>query len=150
MPRVHFELETSLSPEAVVRALTDFSPHRAEVWRNIDAQHFQIHDQGPDWAEVTEGNALAGGIWERNRYQWAKEPGRVTITTLDSNVWTPGDGWDYRAAKSPVTGKTTVTVDVRHRAHSPKGVLIALVLRVAGARMLREDLRRVLSPLERS
>ena len=75
MPRIRFDLETSLSPDAVVRVLTDFSPHRAEVWRNIDQDHLHVHGQGPGWAEVTEGNALAGGMWERTRYEWGRSWG---------------------------------------------------------------------------
>ena len=95
MPRVHFELETSLQPSAVVSVLTDFSAHRAEVWPNIDAEHLKVHAQGPGWADVTEGNSLAGGVWERNRYACG-EPGRVTITTTESNTWKAGSGWEYR------------------------------------------------------
>ena len=54
MPTIHFELQSTLAPEAVLAALTDFGPTRAEVWPNIDSDHFQVHDQGPGWAEVTE------------------------------------------------------------------------------------------------
>jgi polyketide cyclase/dehydrase/lipid transport protein len=147
VPRIHFKLGTRLSPDEVVRALTDFSAHRAEVWRNIDSAHLKVHDQGPGWADVTEGNSLAGGVWERSRYEWGKEPGRVTTTTLDSNVWSAGDGWTYRV--TPATGGgSTINVDVARHGKGAKGALIAAVLSVAGARMLREDMRRVLAPLE--
>src|SRR5438876_247814 len=77
MPHVHFELQTSLEPQAVFSVLTDFGPRRAEVWRNIDAEHFQVHGQGPGWADVTEGSARGGGIWERNRYEWPPSADRV-------------------------------------------------------------------------
>ena len=147
MPRIHFELATRLSPDQVVTALTDFGPHRAEVWRNIDSDHLKVHDQGPGWADVTEGNSLAGGVWERSRYEWGKEPGRVTTTTLESNVWSVGDGWDYRI--TPATGGgSTISVKVARHGKGAKGALISAVLSVAGARMLREDMRRVLAPLE--
>lgn len=145
MPRIHFDLSTTLSPEEVVRVLTDFGPHRAEVWRNIDQDHLKVHDQGPGWAEVTEGNSLAGGIWERNRYEWGKEPGRVTIKTLESNVWTPGDGWDYRVTRSS-RGGSAISVDVVRHGRGAKGVLIGVVLRLFGSRMLRDDMRHVLAP----
>lgn len=148
MPRIHFELSTNLSPEEVVRVLTDFSPRRAEVWRNIDQAHLKVHDKGPGWADVTEGNSLAGGVWERNRYEWGKEPGRVTIKTLDSNVWTPGDGWDYRV--TPASGGSRISVDVTRHGRGAKGALIGVILSAAGSRMLREDMRRVLAPLERA
>src|SRR6266702_3317711 len=54
MPHIRFRLHTPLQPDIVVGALTDFGPGRADVWPNIDAQHFQVHDQGPGWADVTE------------------------------------------------------------------------------------------------
>ena len=38
--------------------ITDFGPDRASRWANVDAAHFKVHDQGPEWAEVTEGNAM--------------------------------------------------------------------------------------------
>lgn len=147
MPHVHFELDTSLSPDEVVRVLVDFGPRRAQVWRNIDADHLKVHDHGPGWADVTEGNSLAGGIWERNRYEWGKEPGRVTVKTLKSNVWTSGDGWDYRI--TPSGAGSHISVDVERHGRGAKGVLTGLVISLAGSRMLREDMRRVLAPLER-
>lgn len=146
MPRIHFELETSLNPDQVVSVLTDFSPRRAQVWPNIDRDHLKVHGQGAGWADVTEGNALAGGIWERSRYEWAKEPGRVTITTSESNVWKPGSGWDYRLM--PTTRGTRISVDVRRHGHGPKGILLGLLLSVTGARILRANMRQVLRPLE--
>jgi hypothetical protein len=147
MPRIHFDVNTSLSPDQVLAVLTDFSPRRADVWPNIDKEHLQIHGQGPQWADVTEGNALAGGIWERSRYEWGEEPGRVTITTLESNVWKPGSGWDYRLTPSP-TGGTAIRVDVRRNGHGPKGLLLGLVLAMVGARLLRGNMHQVLRPLE--
>ncbi len=143
MPRVHFELQTSLDPQAVLGVLTDFGPRRAEVWRNIDAQHFQVHGQSPGWADVTEGSARAGGIWERNRYEWPPSGDRLTITTTDSNTWKAGSGWKYRLQPRP--GGTTVTVDALRRGRGLKGAVVGAVIGLAGSRMLREDLRSVLT-----
>ena len=148
MPRVHFELETSLSPGAVVGVLTDFSAHRAEVWPNIDAAHLKVHAQGPGWADVTEGNSLAGGVWERNRYEWGQAPGRVTITTTDSNTWKSGSGWEYRMTATP-SGGTRIQVDVVRRGRGLRGALLSSVIGLVGARILRSDMRKVLAPLER-
>ena len=60
---VHFKLESPLSPDAVLNALTDFGPSRSKVWPNVDDAHFKVHEQGPGWAEVTEGSSVAGGVW---------------------------------------------------------------------------------------
>src|SRR5690348_1105252 len=108
MPRVHFQLHTDLAPAAVLAALTDFGPSRADTWPNIDAAHLSLHDSGPGWADVTEGSSVAGGVWERSRYEWTD--GRLSAVTLDSNTWTPGSRWDYELR--PATGGGT-DVDVR-------------------------------------
>src|SRR4051794_38167106 len=86
MPKAHFTVHTRLSPSDVMTVLTDFGPDRAGRWPNLDETHFKPHESGPEWAEVTEGNALA---WERERYSWDATVGTVTIETLDSNVWGP-------------------------------------------------------------
>src|SRR5690348_14606134 len=108
MPRVHFQLHTDLEPTAVLAALTDFGPTRAEMWPNIDEAHLSLHDSGPGWAEVTEGSSVAGGVWERLRYEWTD--GQVSAVTMDSNTWAPGSRWDYLL--TPASGGGT-DVDVR-------------------------------------
>lgn len=92
MPKTRFTVHTSLSPSQVLGLFTDFGPDRADVWPNVDDAHFKVHDQGPDWAEVTEGNSMG---WERERYSWDAAAGTVAIDTLDSNLWGPGSGWRY-------------------------------------------------------
>jgi hypothetical protein len=148
VPRVHFTLQTTLGPDRVLGVLTDFSEHRAEVWPNIDRAHFTVHGQGPGWADVTEGNAVAGGVWERNRYEWGKEPNRLEITTTDSNTWRAGSGWDYHLTPL-AAGGTSIRVDVLRRGRGAKGALLGLVIGALGARILRSDMQKVLGPLER-
>src|SRR5689334_1163511 len=92
MSSTTFTVHTSLSPEAVMGVITDFGPDRARWWPNVDDAHFKVHDQGPDWAEVTEGNSMA---WERERYAWDAGAGTVTIDTLDSDIWAKGSSWHY-------------------------------------------------------
>ena len=74
--------------------ITDFGPERAKRWPNVNDSHFTVHDQGPDWAEVTEGNAMG---WERERYSWDAAAGTVSIDTLDSNLWDKGSNWRYNS-----------------------------------------------------
>ena len=54
---------TSLSPEQVIRAAADFSDSREKVWRNAKAKYLVVHDQGADFAEVTEGLRIVGVFW---------------------------------------------------------------------------------------
>src|SRR5665213_653905 len=68
----------------------DFGPGRDRVWPNIDDQHYQLHGQGPGWAEVTEGSSVAGGVWEREKYTWDAAKGTVGVETIESNTWGHG------------------------------------------------------------
>src|SRR4029077_13101167 len=115
-----------------------------EAWPNIDSAHFQLHEQGPGWADVTEGSAVAGGVWERERYTWDAGSGRVGIETTDSNTWGPGSRWDYLLTPAP-GGGTHVEVDVVRNPKGLKAQLIAVALSVAGARMLRAQMAQALA-----
>jgi hypothetical protein len=143
MAKIHFHVETQLAPAEVLRVLTDFGEHRADVWPNIDAAHFQLHELGPDRADVTEGSSIAGGVWERERYEWDAAAGRVSIVTTDSNTWGPGSRWDSLRARSG--GGTDVDVHVVRNGKGAKGRLVELVVALVGPRRLRGDLERVLA-----
>jgi hypothetical protein len=145
MPRIEFEVDTAVSPDRFVSALTDFSPQRAEIWPNIDAQHLKVHEVGPDWADVTEGSSLAGGVWERNRYDWST-PGTVRVETTESNTWRPGSSWLYRVEPAGTGSHIRVTVD--RRPSSVRGRLVAVLLVIAGRRVLRQATEQVLRKLD--
>ena len=140
MPTVHFNVETDLPLEAVLRALTDFSDRRPALYGNIDVAHFKVHGQGAGWADATEGNILA---WERNRYDWEADAGRVTVQTIESDSWRPGSRWEYRLGPRP-GGGTDVEVTVIRQPKTVRGWLIALGLPLLGRRVLRRDLEKVL------
>jgi hypothetical protein len=143
MPSTTFTVHTSLSPAETMTVLTDFGPDRAQLWANIDDSHFRVHELGPTWAEVTEGNAVG---WERERYEWDAAAGSLTIETLDSNLWGPGSGWRYQLA--PADGGTDVTVTLTRVAKSLVGRLLGAVIPIAGARTLSRQLRAVLAKAE--
>jgi hypothetical protein len=141
---IHFKLQSTLGPDAVMAALTDFGPSRSEVWPNVDRAHFKVHGQGPGWAEVTEGSSVAGGVWERERYSWDTAKRTVSIETLDSNTWGPGSRWDYRLTPA-AAGGTTIEVTVIRNGKGWKGRLIGLALSVAGVGMLRSQMEQALA-----
>ncbi|WP_151084493.1 hypothetical protein [Nocardioides cynanchi] len=143
MPSTHFTVHTTLSPSEVLTLFTDFGPDRVNRWPNIDAAHFQVHDQGPDWAEVTEGTAMG---WERERYTWDAAAGTVAIETLDSNLWGPGSGWRYRLA--PAGGGTDVEVTLTRVPRTVKGRLIGALIPIAGSRALGRQFASVLRKAE--
>jgi hypothetical protein len=141
---VHFKLQSTLAPEAVMAALTNFGPSRSEVWPNVDSAHFKLHGQGPGWAEVTEGSSVAGGVWERERYSWDSATRTVAVETIDSNTWGPGSRWDYRLPPGP-DGGTSIEVTVVRNGKGVKGRLIGIALSLAGAGMLRSQMKQALT-----
>ena len=143
MPSTQFTVHTSLAPSAVMELFTDFGPGRAKHWPNVDASHFEVHDQGPGWAEVTEGNKMG---WERERYSWDADTGTITIETLDSNLWGPGSGWRYQL--TPSGGGTDVQVSLTRVPRSVLGRVVGALIPIAGARTLGKQFRSVLRRAE--
>lgn len=116
MPRVHVVAETSASPERVLEAARDFSPRRAELWRDVYVEHLTIHERGESWAEVSEGNRWPspfGLVWERLRYDWS-QPGALKGTVIDSNLFEPGSTWELYASPASDRGSCVEVIAVRH------------------------------------
>jgi hypothetical protein len=123
MPTVRFSVTSRLGVPELMKVLTDFSSARADTWPSIDADHFEVHDLGPTWAEVTEGTAAA---WERSRYEWDESAGRVVVTTHESKVLGPG-GWVFQL--TPLAdGDTRVDVELTRRPTRLKQRLLASLL----------------------
>jgi hypothetical protein len=84
------ESETSLEPEKVVAALTDFSDKRPQMWTGISPQHYKVNSVGADTADVQEGTKQGPlNVWARERYDWSV-PNTVVWTVQESNFCTPG------------------------------------------------------------
>ncbi|KUN18365.1 hypothetical protein AQJ23_39745 [Streptomyces antibioticus] len=134
MAVVRFHLVSRLAPKDVLQVLTDFSPARAEAWPTIDAAHFEVHDLGDTWAEVTEGTSAA---WERARYEWEPAGDTVTITTLDSKLFGAGGGWVFRM--TPEDEGTRVDVELTRQPSTVKGKMLAALLPLAAPGSLRKS-----------
>jgi len=134
VPVVRFCIDSVLDSGHVMDVLTDFGPSRPERWPTIDEQHFEVHSQGPGWAEVTEGTASA---WERARYEW--EPGgrRVTVTTHDSKVFGPGGGWVFQL--TPLGHGTRVEVELTRSPTGLRRKVLAALLPVVAPSALRKS-----------
>ena len=139
--------ETSASPEQVLAAVRDVSDERVKVWANSKPQYFQIHEQGPNFVEVTEGfRPPFGRVWERSRYEW--EPGTIRQTVIDSNVLTPGSTWELKV--SPGGGGSSVEMHLRREfRRSAKGRIASAINHLGGKRMWGWYLRRALSGVEK-
>jgi Polyketide cyclase / dehydrase and lipid transport len=143
MAKTRFTVHSKLSPSEVLAVITDFGPDRARWWPNVDEAHFKVHDQGADWAEVTEGTAMG---WERERYSWNAAAGTVTIDTLDSNLWGSGSGWRYELVSAG--GGTDMHVSLTRVPNSVKGRLVAALIPIVGPRTLGKQFESVLRRAE--
>jgi hypothetical protein len=136
---------TSASPEQVLAAAHDFSARRPKVWPNVKAKHFEVHDEGDAFADVTEGIWITGLFWERSRYEWW--PGEVMATVIESNVIQPGSTFGLRAV--PSEGGTDVEMTLyRTFRKGPKGRIGGAINHLSGNHGWRSYLRRVLANVE--
>jgi hypothetical protein len=143
MPTIHLNATTTATPEQFVAGLTDFGPGRSELFGNSDDSYLTVHAQGPGYADVTEGSA---GIWERLRYDWS-DPGRVVLTTTDSNVWGGRSGHVYTVARRP-DGTTGVDVVVVREGRNLKGRALGVVVGIVGKAFLGRALAGTVKAIE--
>jgi len=131
MATLHFKETTLATPEQYVAALTDFGPGRAKLWGNSADTYLKVHDQGPDYADVTEGSR---GIWERLHYDWS-DPNRVVLTTTDSNTWGGHSGHTYTFTRRP-DGTTDIDYVVVREGKNLKGQVLGFLAGSAGKNTL--------------
>lgn len=145
MAHVVADLDTTASPERVLRALTDFSPDRADLWPNVDKSSFTVQSMGTSTAEVTEGSH---GVWERGRYDWSTA-GTVHIDVLDSNAFKPGSYWDYTVTPA-IDGGSHVHMEFDRRPRNFKGLILSALLGLFGKRIYEKQLGQTLQRVEKS
>ncbi|HTP29742.1 MAG TPA: SRPBCC family protein [Anaeromyxobacteraceae bacterium] len=143
MAHVSTDKDTTVPPEAVIGALTDFSDARLSLWPNIDRKYYKVHQVSETSAEVTEGSR---GIWERTHYDWSL-PGTVRIEVQDSNAFRPGSYWVYSVQPRP-GGGSHVHLEFLRKPRNAKGLLLSALLSVAGRRIFGDFLGETLHRLE--
>ena len=148
MPTTDVHAETSLSAEQFRAALTNFTDldQRLRDFSSLSADVFKVHEVGDNFATVTEGTSIAGGVWEKLRYDWS-DPQVVTVTTLDSNIFEAGGYWRY-ATSAAADGKTRVDLTVHHVPKTIKGKFFAVILTLGGSPFLTADLKKTLRRVE--
>ena len=134
MSKIHFDQQTTLTAQQYIDGLTDFGPGRSKLFSNSADNYLKVHHVGPAEADVTEGS---GGVWERLHYDWS-DPGRVVLTTTESNVWGGASGYTYTFGRS-ADGATDVDVDIVREGKNVKGRFLALVLGSVGKRVLKKS-----------
>jgi hypothetical protein len=143
MTTLHFYQTTTATPEQFVAGLTDFGPGRKQLFVNSADGYLKVHSQSPGHADVTEGSA---GIWERLTYDWS-DPGRVVLTTTDSNVWGGASGHTYTLSRLP-DGGTSIEVVVVREGKNFKGRVFELLVRAVGRRKLTKDFAKTVKAIE--
>jgi hypothetical protein len=148
MAKIRYEADGTISADRFIAALTDFSERRPELWPNLDAKYYDLHELGDTWAEVTEGTDVLGGVWARERYDWS-EPGVVRLRLVEARDFRPGTLIEYRVSASP-GGGCHVAVEFQRIATSPRGRVVGVAVQLTGARRFAADLRETLDRLARS
>jgi hypothetical protein len=150
VPRISIttHAESSASPEQILAAAYDFSERRARIWPNVSTKHLAVHAEGERFAHVTEGSMALGLWWERCRYDWS-EPGVVTATVIDSNVYHPElSGFVWRARPHEGCGSEVEMTVYRQFKVGPKGLVAAALYKLARSRWLGGMQRQVLRAIE--
>ena len=143
MATIRLHQTTTSTPEQFVAALTDFGPGRSEIFGRSADDYLEVHDQGPDQADVTEGS---GGVWERLHYDWS-DPNRVVMTTTDSNLWGGNSGHTYTFTRQS-DGTTDLDAVVVREGKNLKGRALGIVLSVFGKRVLGGELEKTVKAVE--
>jgi hypothetical protein len=81
----------------------------------VYVEHLEVHEQGENWADVTEGNQWPrpfGLVWERLKYDWS-QPGAMKGTVLESNLFKPGSTWEIHASPAVGGGSRVEIIAVR-------------------------------------
>lgn len=143
MAKIRISTDTELPADVVLAAITDFSGRRLTLWPNIDPGVYKVHELGEDWADVTEGSSIAGGVWAHERYDWSA-PGVVRATLQDSNIFRSGF-WEMRV--DSVDGHTHVEILQDRQAKGLKGHLLGAMMGLMGARVYRQGLDETLTIL---
>jgi hypothetical protein len=115
----------------------------------VRADHLTVHDMGATYADATEGTPVGIGInWERCRYDWS-EPGRVTATVTDSNVYAhPGSSWHLTATPSEHGSRVEMVWQRRFR-RNPRGLVFGTLFQLFGRPIFRKYAQDVITNLDK-
>ena len=143
MPTIHLHQTTTSTPEQFVAGLTDFGPGRSKLFGNSADDYLKVHDEGPQYADVTEGSR---GTWERLHYDWS-DPNRAVLKTTDSNLWGGASGHTYTFTRNP-NGTTDIDLVVVRDGKNLFGWVLGFVLGTIGRGVLRKAFENSVKAIE--
>jgi hypothetical protein len=140
MPRFRFQLDVRDPPAKVIGVMVDFSERRPEIWPNLTARLYRLHELGPATADVTEGTAVLGvNVWERVTYEWTDSVVRSVLT--DGTIFEPGGTFEFGV--EPHGGGSRISVDYDRRSKTLLGRCIGAMLQVSGGAPIKRSFRQV-------
>jgi hypothetical protein len=140
VPKFSFQLDVRHPPAQVIGAMVDFSQRRPEIWPNLTARLYRVHELGPGTADVTEGTALPGvDVWERVTYEWTDSVVRSVVT--DGKIFRPGGTVEFRV--EPHRDGSRISVDYDRRSKTLLGRCLGAMLQLSGAAPIKRSFRQV-------
>ena len=121
-----FTVETSVPPESVLAAATDFTDRRPDLWPLITRKNYRVYSTGDGTAEVDEGSAPAH---HRIRYEWSGDT--VRGVTIDASGVEPGSLWQLRA-RPREGGGSTIDVHMDFGFKGPMGLMARVMVALRG------------------
>ena len=143
------ESESSLTPQQVVAALTDFSERRPQMWTGITPSYYEVYSVSQTQARVREGTKQGPvDVWAIENYDWST-PGVVTWTVEESNFCTPGSY--VRATITPRgDGGSRIRCEWERTPTRFSSRLIFMMLKLTGGKAITKSLREGLENYERA
>jgi hypothetical protein len=141
--------ETTVPPDRVLYAARDFSERREAIFPAVSVPKLEVHSKGESSADVTEGTrAGIGDNWERCDYDWA-QPGSVTATVKESNVYAvPGSSWEIKATPNE-SGSRVEMIWIREFRSNARGRIFGTAFRLVGNRIFDKYGRDIVKNLEK-
>ena len=141
MARVELDIDTPLSPERVVSALTNFSERRPEIWPGIHPSLYEVRHLGSTSADVKEGTKTPGmTVWAVEHYDWSV-PGTVTWTVQESNFCTPGSSVSARVSPGP-EGGSRIHITWNRIPVGFKARLMFALIKLSGGKPIADSFKR--------
>jgi hypothetical protein len=145
MPRIELDVETSVPPEKVIAALTDFSDRRPDIWPGLSRQFYEVYSVGETSAEVREGNPP--GFWAKETYDWST-PGKVTWTVRESSFCKPGS-FVSADVKPKADGGSTVHITWEREPSNLKGRFAVVLMKLTKGTPIAKSFRDGMEILEK-
>jgi hypothetical protein len=140
MAHVKLDVDTLLSPESVIDALTDFSERRPEIWPGLHSSLYEVRSVGDTWAEVKEGSQAPGmTVWAIEGYDWSV-PGTVSWTIKESNLFAPGGSVSAQVDPG-VGGGSRIHVTWNRTGVGLKGRILVGVIKLSGGKPVAASIK---------